>query len=40
MSLFKKELILQKQIIEEHPDVDGIFAITDLVAVGVISFLF
>jgi hypothetical protein len=36
MSLFKKELILQKQIIEE-PDVDGIFAITDLVAVGVLS---
>jgi LacI family transcriptional regulator len=28
-----------KQIVEEHPDVDGIFAITDLVAVGVMSYL-
>lgn len=27
-----------KQIIEEHPDVDGIFAITDLVAIGVLSY--
>ena len=27
-----------KQIIEEHPDVDGIFAITDLVAVGILSY--
>ena len=28
-----------KQIVKEHPDVDGIFAITDLVAVGVMSYL-
>ena len=28
-----------KQIVNEHPDVDGIFAITDLVAVGVLSYL-
>jgi LacI family transcriptional regulator len=28
-----------KQILEEHQDVDGIFAITDLVAVGVLSIL-
>jgi LacI family transcriptional regulator len=27
-----------KQIIEEHPDVDGIFVITDLVAVGVLAY--
>lgn len=27
-----------KQIIEEHSDIDGIFAITDLVAVGVLSY--
>lgn len=27
-----------KQIIEEHQDVDGIFVITDLVAVGVLAF--
>ena len=27
-----------KQIIKEHPDVDGIFVITDLVAVGVLSY--
>jgi LacI family transcriptional regulator len=27
-----------KQLIEEHPDVDGIFAITDLVAVGAIVY--
>ena len=27
-----------KQIITEHPDVDGIFAITDLVAVGALSY--
>lgn len=28
-----------KQIVNDHPDVDGIFAITDLVAVGVLSYL-
>lgn len=27
-----------KQIIKEHPDVDGMFVITDLVAVGVLSY--
>ena len=27
-----------KQIVEEHPDVDGIFVITDLVAVGVLAY--
>ena len=27
-----------KQIVTDHPDVDGIFAITDLVAVGVMSY--
>jgi LacI family transcriptional regulator len=27
-----------KQLIEEHPDVDGIFAITDLVAVGALAY--
>lgn len=27
-----------KQIIEQHPDVDGIFCITDLVAVGVLAY--
>lgn len=28
-----------KEIMENHPDVDGIFAITDLVAVGVLNYL-
>jgi LacI family transcriptional regulator len=27
-----------KQIVDEHPDVDGIFVITDLVAVGVLAY--
>lgn len=27
-----------KRIIEEHPDIDGIFVITDLVAVGVLAY--
>jgi LacI family transcriptional regulator len=36
---FQEGIDFAKQIIEEHPDVDGIFAITDLVAVGVL-FLF
>ncbi|SDX80047.1 LacI family DNA-binding transcriptional regulator [Flavobacterium degerlachei] len=34
---FQEGVDFAKQIIEEHPDVDGIFAITDLVAVGVLS---
>lgn len=28
-----------KKIVNDHPDIDGIFAITDLVAVGALSFL-
>ncbi len=28
-----------KKIVEDHPDVDGIFAITDLVAFGVLTYL-
>ena len=28
-----------KQIVNDHPDVDGIFAVTDLVAVGAMSYL-
>ncbi len=28
-----------KQIVKDHPDVDGIFTVTDLVAVGVLSYL-
>ncbi len=28
-----------KQIICEHPDIDGVFAVTDMVAVGAITFL-
>ncbi len=27
-----------KQILNDHPDVDGIFAVTDLVAIGVLSY--
>ena len=27
-----------KQIINEHPDIDGVFAITDLVAVGTLAY--
>jgi LacI family transcriptional regulator len=34
---FQEGIDFAKQIIEEHPDVDGIFAITDLVAVGGLS---
>ena len=34
---FQEGLDFAKQIIEEHPDVDGVFAVTDLVAVGVVS---
>jgi LacI family transcriptional regulator len=35
---FEEGMHFAKQIIEEHPDVDGIFVITDLVAVGVLSY--
>jgi len=35
---FEEGLEFAKQIIEEHPDVDGIFVITDLVAVGVLAY--
>lgn len=35
---FQEGVDFAKQILEEHPDVDGIFAITDLVAVGVLSY--
>jgi LacI family transcriptional regulator len=34
---FQEGIDFAKQI-EEHQDVDGIFAITDLVAVGVLSY--
>jgi DNA-binding LacI/PurR family transcriptional regulator len=36
---FQEGIDFAKQILEEHQDVDGIFAITDLVAVGVLSIL-
>lgn len=36
---FEEGLFFAKQIIDEHPDVDGIFVITDLVAVGVLTYL-
>jgi LacI family transcriptional regulator len=35
---FEEGVAFAKMIIEEHPDVDGVFAITDLVAVGVINY--
>ena len=35
---FDEGQIFAKQIKEEHPDVDGIFVITDLVAVGVLTY--
>jgi LacI family transcriptional regulator len=35
---FEEGIAFAKQIIDDHPDVDGIFAITDLVAVGVINY--
>ncbi|WP_445453064.1 LacI family DNA-binding transcriptional regulator [Flavobacterium sp. 25HG05S-40] len=35
---FEEGKAFAKQIIEEHPDVDGIFVITDLVAVGVLAY--
>nr|WP_294776760.1 substrate-binding domain-containing protein [uncultured Flavobacterium sp.] len=34
---FEEGLEFAKQIAKEHPDVDGIFVITDLVAVGVLA---
>jgi len=34
---FEEGLAFGKQIADEHPDVDGIFVITDLVAVGVLA---
>ncbi|MDD5149329.1 MAG: LacI family DNA-binding transcriptional regulator [Flavobacterium sp.] len=35
---FEEGIEFAKQIVEDHPDVDGIFAITDLVAVGVLAY--
>ncbi len=35
---FEEGYAFAKQIIEQHPDVDGIFVITDLVAVGVLAY--
>jgi LacI family transcriptional regulator len=36
---FDEGLEFAKQIVNDHPDIDGIFAITDLVAIGVLSYL-
>ena len=38
-SSFEEGYNFCKQIIDEHPDVDGIFSVTDLVAIGAINFL-
>ncbi|HRM45060.1 MAG TPA: LacI family DNA-binding transcriptional regulator, partial [Flavobacterium sp.] len=35
---FEEGVEFAKQIVAEHPDVDGIFVITDLVAVGVLAY--
>lgn len=35
---FEEGLQFTEQLIKEHPDVDGIFAITDLVAVGAVAY--
>ena len=35
---FEEGLLFAKKIVEEQPDVDGIFVITDLVAVGVLTY--
>jgi LacI family transcriptional regulator len=35
---FEEGIEFTKQLFEEHPDVDGIFAITDLVAVGALAY--
>lgn len=36
---FEEGFDFAKQIVNDHPDIDGIFAITDLIAVGVSSYL-
>ncbi|MFI0491707.1 LacI family DNA-binding transcriptional regulator [Flavobacterium sp.] len=36
---YEEGVAFTKQIVKDHPDVDGIFAITDLVAIGVLSYL-
>jgi LacI family transcriptional regulator len=35
---FEEGIEFAKQIVEDHPDVDGVFVITDLVAVGVLAY--
>lgn len=35
---YEEGLQFTKQLLEEHPDVDGLFAITDLVAVGAVVY--
>jgi len=35
---FQEGIDFAKQIVDEHPDVDGVFAITDLVAAGVLTY--
>ena len=35
---YEEGLEFAKQILIDHPDVDGVFAITDLVAIGVLSY--
>ncbi|MGO4817550.1 LacI family DNA-binding transcriptional regulator [Flavobacterium sp. W22_SRS_FP1] len=35
---FQEGIDFAKQILSEHPDVDGVFAITDLVAAGVLTY--
>lgn len=35
---FEEGKLFAEQIIKEHPDIDGIFVITDLVAVGVLDY--
>ena len=35
---FEEGIEFAKQIVDEHPDVNGIFVITDLVAVGVLAY--
>ncbi len=35
---FEEGYEFAKQIVEDHPDVDGIFAVTDLVAVGALAY--